>query len=74
MKTEAPHIHFSKHKSKYIYGKLWLQNLEIMHPADFSAKELNIVKKLATKYQKELIDLYNSFGKKETHPIKLTLK
>ena len=71
---EPPHIHFSNRRTKDIYGKIWLETLEIAERGGFTQKELNVIKKLVSKYQKELIDRYKSFGKQTVKPINMILK
>ncbi|MFH1005437.1 MAG: DUF4160 domain-containing protein [Bacteroidota bacterium] len=71
---EPPHVHFSKSKSWEDAGKIWLNNLKIAKKGNFTAKELNVIQKLANKYQKQLMNMYSKFGKEKIKPIHLTLK
>lgn len=71
---EPPHLHFAKSKGRHRAGKIWLHTLKIIRRGDFTEKELNIVKRIAKKYQKEFIDLYKKFKpEKKIQPLKISL-
>ena len=58
--NEPPHLHFYKNKKGYFQmGKIWLESLKFEQTGDFKQHELNLVEKLVTKHQQQLIGIYN---------------
>jgi len=73
---EPPHLHIAKEKGKRTYSaKIWLKTLEFSDKGSLTKEELNLVKKLVSKYQTELLSLFEKAKKgRKFEPMKLDLK
>lgn len=56
---EPPHLHIAKTKSKKTkFAKIWLESLEFSEVADFTNKELNLIQKIVSENQPDLLNLF----------------
>jgi hypothetical protein len=56
---EPPHLHIAKEKGRRTYSaKIWLKTLEFSDKGSLTGEEMNLVKKLVTKHQSELLKLF----------------
>ena len=61
---EPPHLHIAKERGKRTYSaKIWLKTLEFSDKGSLTKEEWNLVKKLVTKHQKELLELFDKAKK-----------
>jgi hypothetical protein len=57
-------LHIAKERGKRTYSaKIWLKTLEFSDKGSLTKEEWNLVKKLVTKHQKELLELFDKAKK-----------
>jgi hypothetical protein len=72
---EPPHLHIARERGKRTYSaKIWLNTLEFSDKGSLSNEELTLVRKLVSKYQPELLSLFEKAKNgKRFEPLKLDL-
>lgn len=54
--NEPPHVHIERDNST---AKFWLEPIELAHSHDFSARELNVIRRIITNHHAVILEAWD---------------